>query len=389
MTLTSRLPKVGTNIFTLMSQLASEHNAINLGQGFPDFTPDPLLLRLVNDAMHAGYNQYPPMAGIPALRKQVAEKVESLYGPQYDETNEITITSGATEALMASFLALVHPGDEVIVIEPFYDLYIPAIELAGGVPKVVSLLAPDDSNAYYRVDWQQVEDAITAKTRMLVLNFPHNPTGIVLNETDLNTLETLVERYGILLLSDEAYEHITFDGVKHLSICSRPNLIKNTVVVFSFGKTYHITGWKIGYCTADAPIMAEIRKVHQFMVFTVSHPVQVAVAQYMADPLTYTQLAQFYEQRRDYLFTNLQKTRFRPLPSQGTFFLLADYSQVSDQNETDFAKWLTVNHGVTAIPLSAFYQDPSAKESNHSLIRLCFAKENQTLDQAIERLAHI
>jgi len=389
MSLTSRLPNVGTNIFTLMSQLALDHQAINLGQGFPDFTPDPVLLELVNQAMHDGHNQYPAMAGVPALRHEIAKKIQSLYGHQYDETTEITVTSGATEALMSSLLALVHPGDEVIVIQPFYDLYIPGIQLAGGTPVIVSMEPPSRTTPRYSVDWQRVEAAITQRTRMLVLNFPHNPTGIVLTEGDLNALEALVEKHGILLLCDEVYEHITFDGRKHLSIASRPALVQNAVIVSSFGKTYHITGWKVGYCTASAAIMAEIRKVHQFIVFTVSSPFQFALARYMANPLSYTQLAAFYEKRRAYLLNGLQKTRFRPLSSEGTFFLLADYSAVSDLPETDFARWLTTEHGVTAIPVSAFYTDPAAQQSNHGLIRLCFAKEDQTLDLAIQRLARV
>lgn len=389
MKLNSRLPRVGTNIFTVMSQLAIEHDAINLGQGFPDFSPDPLLLELVNRAMHGGYNQYPQMAGVHTLREQIAAKIFSLYGCSYNAATEVTVTSGATEALMASFMALVHPGDEVLVIEPSYDLYVPGIELAGGVPVVIPMMAPSSTSPYYQIDWQRIESAITDRTRMLVLNFPHNPTGIVLTENDLNTLERIVEKYGLLLLSDEVYEHITYDGLEHLSICGHPSLAKNAIVVSSFGKTYHITGWKVGYCTAPASIMAEIRKVHQFMVFTVSHPVQVALAQYMADPLSYTQLDEFYEKRRDYLATALQNTAFKALPSQGTFFLLADYSKISDQPEAEFATWLTVEHGVTAIPLSAFYQNPDSEDSNHGLIRLCFAKEDQTLDRAIERLARV
>jgi len=389
MTLTSKLPTVGTNIFTVMSQLAKNHNAINLGQGFPDFTPDPALLELVNQAMHDGHNQYPPMTGIPALRHQIGQKIMALYGHCYDEDSEITVTSGATEALMASLLALIHAGDEVIVIEPFYDLYIPGIQLAGGIPIIVPMNPPSGQTGRYHVDWQRVENAITPRTRMLVLNFPHNPTGIVLTDDDLNHLEKIVSKYGILLLSDEVYEHITYDGRKHLSLTSKPSLVKNSIIVSSFGKTYHVTGWKVGYCSAPAPIMAEIRKVHQFVVFTVSSPFQVALSKYMANPLPYTQLSDFYEQRRDRLASGLQKTSFRPLPSEGTFFLLADYNAVSDRSEAEFTEWLTIQHGVTAIPLSAFYADPLASASNHGLIRLCFAKENQTLDLAIKRLGQL
>lgn len=389
MNLTSRLPNVGTNIFTIMSQMALDHGAINLGQGFPDFSPDPVLLELVNKAMHDGHNQYPPMPGIPALREEITQKIQSLYGCRYDLETEVTVTAGATEALMASILALVHPGDEVIVIEPFYDLYIPAIQLAGATPVVVSMTPPTITSPRYSVDWQQIQKAITSKTRLLVLNFPHNPTGIVLTSDDLDALEQLLEKHPVTLLCDEVYEHITFDGQKHQSICTRPALAEKAVVVSSFGKTYHVTGWKVGYCTAPIKIMKEIRKVHQFMLFTVSSPFQVAFAAYLKNALPYTQLAAFYEKRRDYLMQGLQRTKFRPLTSEGTFFLLVDYSAISDLPEAEFAQWLTINHGVTAIPVSAFYQDPAAKTSNHQLIRLCFAKENQTLDSAIERLMSV
>jgi len=385
----SKLPGVGTNIFTLMSQLALDHQAVNLGQGFPDFTPDPALLELVNKAMHDGHNQYPPMAGITALRQRISEKIESLYGHQYDEATEVTVTTGATEALMATLMALVQSGDEVIVIEPYYDVYVPAITLAGGVPVVISMEPPNAQTNRYYVDWNKLEKAITSRTRVLVLNFPHNPTGIVLTQDDLNALERLVSKYGILLLCDEVYEHIVFEPNKHLSVSSRPSLAGSAVVVSSFGKTYHVTGWKVGYCVAPAAIMAEIRKVHQFMVFTVSTPFQVALAQYMANPLTYSQLASFYEKRRDYLLKGLENTRFRALASEGTFFQLASYNKISEQPEAEFVQWLTIQHKVTAIPLSAFYADPTASTSNHGLIRLCFAKEDQTLDLALERLSKI
>lgn len=389
MNIKSRLPKVGTNIFTVMSQLALDHNAVNLGQGFPDFTPDPVLLELVNKAMHDGHNQYPAMAGVPQLRKQISQKIESLYGHTYDQDTEVTVTAGATEALMASLLALVHPGDEVIVIEPFYDLYIPVIHLAGGVPVVVPMIAPSIDKPRYSVDWQHIEDSISPRTKMLVVNYPHNPTGAVLTAEDLDALEHLVQKYGILLLSDEVYEHIIFDGHTHLSLSTRPQLAQNAIIVSSFGKTYHITGWKMGYCTAIAAITTEIRKVHQFTVFTTSSPFQYALAAYMANPLPYMQLASFYEKRRDYLAERLKTTRFKPLACDGTFFMLADYSDVSAQNEAQFTRWLTTEHGVTTIPVSAFYHDPSHKNSNHQLVRLCFAKEDQTLDLAIDRLASI
>jgi len=386
MKFTSKLPNVGTTIFTTMSQLATDHKAINLGQGFPDFNPDSRLLELVSQAMTDGHNQYPPMAGIPSLRQEIASKMESIHGHAYDWNMEITITSGASEGLMASILAFVGNGDEVVIIEPFYDLYIPAIELAGGKPVVVPMLAPDSGNANYRVDWQRVRDAITEKTRMMILNFPHNPTGICLQRSDIEALESIVEQTGILLLSDEVYEHLVFDGHEHLSLARSPLLAAHTIAVFSFGKTYSATGWKIGYCCAPQELTAEIRKVHQFMVFTVTSPMQFGLAEYMKDPQPYRDLPPFYQQKRDRLAHGLANTRFKPLSSQGTFFLIADYSAISDQPEADFARWLTVEHGVGVIPVSAFYRDPNAKQSNHGLVRFCFAKRDDTLNTAIERL---
>lgn len=385
----SKLPNVGTTIFTVMSQLATEHNAINLGQGFPDFNPDPALLNYVIQAMQDGHNQYPPMPGVGLLREEIARKAQTLYGHTYDPNTEVTVTSGATEALMASILAFVKPGDEVVVIEPFYDLYIPTIQLAGGTPVIVSMQAPTAQNPLYKIDWQAVRNAITVKTRLLMLNFPHNPTGVILKEEDLDALERIVAESGVMLLSDEVYEHIVFDGKTHLSLACREALAARTIVISSFGKTYHTTGWKVGYCCAPKAISDEIRKIHQFMVFTVSSPMQFALAQHMKNPKPYLDLSAFYQLKRDRLAAGLEKTRFKPLPSQGTFFLLADYSDISDMPEADFARWLTTEHGVTLIPMSAFYENPNAKESNHNLVRFCFAKQDETLDAAIERLARI
>lgn len=386
MTQLSKLPDVGTTIFTVMSQLASDHKAINLGQGFPDFDPDTRLVNAVTIAMQNGHNQYPPMAGILSLREQISKKVETLYGCTYDPVNEITVTSGASEALMASILAFVHPGDEVIIIEPFYDLYIPAITLAGGVPVIVSMDAPDDNNPRYTVDWDKVKAAVTNKTRLLILNFPHNPTGINLRESDLDAIEKIVADNDIYILSDEVYEHIVFNGDKHQSLSRRPGLADKSIVVSSFGKTYHVTGWKIGYCCAPEKLMNEIRKVHQFMVFTVSTPMQIALAEYMKDPEPYLGLASFYEKKHDRLLKGLEQTRLNPVASEGTFFLLARYSDVSDMPELEFARWLTLEKGVAVIPVSAFYRDPVASVSNHGLIRFCFAKQDHTLDDAIEKL---
>lgn len=383
----SKLPNVGTTIFTVMSQLATECDAINLGQGFPDFRPDERLVDGVTHAMRMGHNQYPPMAGILPLREAISKKVNNLYGHSYDAVNEITITSGASEALMASILALVHAGDEVIIIEPFYDLYIPAITLAGGVPVIVSMDTPKGPGSRYSVDWERVRHAITSRTRVLILNFPHNPTGINLLESDLDALEALVAEHNIVIVSDEVYEHIVFNDDVHRSLCKRPALAERSVVISSFGKTYHVTGWKVGYCCAPISLMAEIRKVHQFNVFTVTSPMQYALADYMHDPKPYQDLATFYQRKHDRLYEGLAGTRLQPARSEGTFFLLANYRQVSDLPELEFAQWLTKEKGVAVIPLSAFYEDPTAPESNLGWVRFCFAKQNHTLDKAVEHLA--
>ncbi len=385
----SKLPDVGTTIFTVMSRLAIEHKAINLGQGFPDFDPDPRLCRLVSEAMAAGHNQYPYMPGVAPLRTAIADKVATLYGHRYDPETEITVTSGATEALMATVLAAVGSGDEVVVIEPCYDSYLPAIRLAGATAVPVPMRAPTLDDPHYRVDWQRVRDAITSRTRLLMLNFPHNPTGAILDDSDLDALEAIVRDTGVLLLADEVYEHIVFDGKPHTSIASRALLAEHAFLISSFGKTYHATGWKIGYCCAPRQLSAELRKVHQFMVFTVSSPMQFALAEYMLDPKPYLELPAFYQAKRDHLAQGLANTRFRALPSPGTFFMLADYSEISKEKEGDFAQRLTVEHGVTVIPVSAFYRDPQADASNHHIVRFCFAKKDATLDAAIERLTKV
>src|SRR5690606_35613083 len=377
MELRTRMPGVGTTIFTVMSQLATDHKAFNLGQGFPDFDPDPSLLDEVNTAMREGHNQYPPMPGIPALREGIRGKVKALYGHEYDSNSEITVMAGASEALMMSILALVHPGDEVIVIEPVYDLYIPVINLAGGTPVVVPMTAPDESHNTYRVDWQRVRDAITSKTAALIVNFPHNPTGINLQESDLDALERIVEETGIFVISDEVYEHVVFDGEKHQSLCRRKALAERSVVISSFGKTYHVTGWKVGYCCAPAAITAEIRKVHQFNVFTVVAPMQHAIARYMANPSHHLSLCRFYQANHGRLMSGLKSTRCNQKNRSGPFWLLANYSDISDMNEADFAKSLKVQHGVGLIPMSACYQDPNSTAANNGLVRFCFAKKDQ------------
>ncbi|UOD50535.1 methionine aminotransferase [Orrella daihaiensis] len=389
MLLTSKLPDIGTTIFTVMSKMALDHNAINLGQGFPDFNADPRLLELVNEAMLAGHNQYPYMPGVDSLREVIRDKVSSLYKRNYNKDTEITVTSGATEAIMASVLSIVNTGDEVIVIEPNYDSYVPAIRLAGGVPVRVSMDPPSNLDDTFHVNWDRVSAAVTKKTKLIMVNFPHNPTGAVLTDSDLNELEKIIAGTDILLLSDEVYEHIIFTAQGHLSLASRPKLAERSFVISSFGKTTHTTGWKIGYCCAPEALTKELRKIHQFLVFTVPSPLQHALANYTSDSSTYLNLPEFYKTKRDRLATGLSRTRFKPYACPGTFFMLADYSAISDMPEAEFAMWLTKEHGVTVIPVSAFYASPDAIEANHGLVRFCFAKTDDTLDRAIERLMQI
>jgi len=381
MTPASKLPGVGTTIFTVMSQLAAEHGAINLGQGFPDFDGDPQLHALVTRAMQEGCNQYAPMAGVAALRQAVAAKIERLQGHRYDPELEITITAGATQALFTAVLALVHPGDEVIVLDPAYDSYGPSVQLAGGHLVRVAL----DHQAGYRVDWDRVRAAISPRTRLLIVNTPHNPTGSVLGEADLRALESLVAAHGIFLLADEVYEHIVFDGIPHRSLASSPLLAERTLLVSSFGKTFHTTGWKMGYCCAPKALSAEFRKVHQFNVFAVNHPVQVALARFLEEPAHYQDLPAFYQQRRDHFVQGLASTRFRALPCPGTYFVVADYRAISDEPEVAFARRLAIEHGVAAIPVSAFYGQPY----DAGVIRFCFGKRTATLDAALARLAAV
>lgn len=387
MQLISKLPDIGTTIFTVMSKMAAEYQSINLGQGFPDFDPDPKLLQLVSQAMANGHNQYPYMPGVDALREVIAHKVKSLYGHTYDKDTEITITSGATEAIMASVMAVVHPGDEVIVIEPNYDSYVPAIRLAGGKPITIPMDPPANELATFKVNWQRIAQAVTPKTRLIMINFPHNPTGAVATPEDLDQLESIVKDTNIMILSDEVYEHIIFTEEGHLSLSTRPKLAERSFVISSFGKTTHTTGWKIGYCCAPPEMTRELRKVHQFVVFTVPSPFQHALAEYSRDTSTYLSLPEFYKQKRDRLHAGLLQTRFKPYECPGTFFLLADYSAISNVPEADFSIWLTQQHGVTVIPVSAFYADPTSTQSNHQLVRFCFAKNEQTLDAALQRLS--
>jgi methionine aminotransferase len=377
----SKLPRVGTTIFTVMSRLAQECGAINLSQGFPDFDPPPRLIELVTEHMRRGVNQYAPMTGWPALLEAIAGKVADLYGCRVDPQASVTVTSGATEALFCAIHAVVRPGDEVILLEPAYDSYEPAVELAGGRAVRVPLHRPG-----FGVDWDRVRDAINPRTRLLIVNSPHNPTGAVFASADLDALERVLSDTGVLLLSDEVYEHIVFDGHTHQSLLTRPALAARSLVVSSFGKTYHCTGWKVGYCVAPPGLSAEFRKVHQFVQFAVASPMQAALAQFLVEcPGHAQELAAFYQRKRDRFLELLAATPLRPIPTAGTYFQLADYSAVSQQPDVEFARALTREIGVAAIPVSVF----SAGGLPERLVRFCFAKNDATLDAAGERLSRL
>ena len=375
--LQTRLPKVGTNIFTVMSALATEHQAVNLGQGFPDFDCDPALVEDVAGAMRGGLNQYPPMPGALPLREAVARKIETLYGRRYDPGTEITITAGATQAILTAVLCCVHPGDEVIVLEPCYDSYIPNIEMAGGTVVRVPL-----TPRTFRPDFGLISAAISPRTRAIIVNSPHNPSATVWTREEMLQLEALLAPTNILLIADEVYEHMVFDDQAHVSAAALPGLAERAFVVSSFGKTYHVTGWKVGYVAAPRALTAEFRKVHQFNVFTVNTPVQHALATYMQDPAPYLGLPAFYQRKRDLFLNGLRQTRLRPLHTAGTYFQCVDYSAVSDLPEADFCQWLTKEVGVAAIPLSAFYEGGFEQ----GIARLCFAKKDETLQLALNRL---
>ena len=380
--LQSRLPKVGTTIFTVMSALASQTGAVNLGQGFPDFGCDRRLTGAVTDAMNADLNQYPPMAGVPILRQAVADKVQALYGKSYNPDSEITITAGATQAIITIVLAVVHPGDEVIVLEPCYDSYVPNIDLAGGTVVRVPL-----TPGSFRPDFDRIAQAITPKTRAILVNTPHNPSATVWSREEMLKLQELLAPTNVLLISDEVYEHMVFDAPEriHHSAASFPGLAARAFIVSSFGKTYHVTGWKVGYVAAPAALTTEFRKVHQFNVFTVNTPMQHALAHYMADPQPYLQLPAFYQRKRDLFRQGLSATRLKLLPSEGSYFQCVDISAVSDLSEADFCQWLTREIGVAAIPLSAFY----GEGFDQQVVRFCFAKKDETLKAALERLAKL
>jgi methionine aminotransferase len=377
--ISSRLPRVGTTIFTVMSALASELGAINLGQGFPDFDCDPRLVDAVSQAMRAGQNQYPPMAGLPVLRQAIADKVAALYGRRYDAQTEITVTAGATQAIFNALLAVVGPGDEVIVLEPCYDSYIPNILLAGGVPVRVAMTES------FRVDWAKVAAALTPRTRAILVNSPHNPTGLTLSDEDMRQLESIAIEHKLFVISDEVYEHMVFDDQPHQSACRYPALAARSFVISSFGKTYHVTGWKVAYCAAPAAMTLELRKVHQFNVFSVNTPVQQGLADYMKDPRPYLELPAFYQRKRDLFRQGLASTRFRLYPCEGTYFQMVDYSAISSLPEAEFAQWLTREVGVAAIPMSAFYDEPV----DNGVVRFCFAKRDETLQAALSQLARL
>ncbi len=379
----SRLPQIGTTIFSVMSALATRHGAVNLGQGFPDFDCDPALIDAVTRAMRAGHNQYPPMTGWAPLRQAIATKIENLYGYRYDADSEITVTAGATQAILTATLALVHPGDEVIVIEPAYDSYAPAIQLAGGKAVFVRMERTNNTDTGFIIPWDSVRAAVTPRTRMLVINSPNNPTGMAMVENDLKELEDLIVGNNLYLLSDEVYEHMLFDRRRHESASRYPVLAERSIVISSFGKTFHVTGWKVGHVAAPAALTAEFRKVHQFNVFTVNTPMQAALADYLTDPSPYLTLADFYQRKRDFFRKGMADTRFDLLPCDGTYFQLAGFNAVrEDLSDTAFCEWLTREKGVAAIPLSAFYDGPC----DAKLIRFCFAKKETTLTNALDRL---
>jgi methionine aminotransferase len=366
----SKLPNVGTTIFTVMSRLAQEHNAINLSQGFPDFDCAPKLRELVTKYFNAGLNQYPPMAGVMALRERVAEKTAALYGTAYDPEHEVTIVPGATYGIFTAVTAFVRPGDEVMLFEPAYDSYAPAVEVNGGKPVYVRLRYPD-----FSIDWQAVQRAITPQTRMIVINTPNNPTASVFSAEDMRGLESIVRDTGIVVVSDEVYEHLIYDGCQHQSVSRFPGLAERSFVVSSFGKTYSVTGWKMGYVVAPKELMTEFRKVHQFNVFVTNGPLQHVLAEYMQDKDAYLSLAAFYQRKRDFFLDALRGCRFRPLPSRGTFFQNLAYDAITDEKDTELAVRLTREKGVASIPLSVFYHDGHCDR----VLRFCFAKSEETL----------
>jgi len=379
-TLKSKLPKVGTTIFSVMSKLAKDHNAFNLSQGFPDFKISPELSELVFENMKKGKNQYAPMPGIPELRNGLSKKIEKLYSIKYNSDTEITITAGATQAIFTAITAVIEEEDEVIIFTPAYDCYAPAIELNGGKPVFIQLTAPN-----FIIDWDQVQKMITRKTRMIIINTPHNPSGTILTTQDMLSLEKIVRASNIIVLSDEVYEHIIYDGKEHQSVARYPTLAEHSFAVYSFGKTFHNTGWKMGYCIAPENLMAEFRKVHQFNVFSANTPTQYALAEYLKNENNYLSLPNFYQKKRDIFCDLLKESRFKIIPAGGTYFQLLDYSEITDIKDTEFAIQLTEHNKIASIPVSVFYN--SAPDSK--VLRFCFAKDNETLEKASEILCKI
>lgn len=378
--ITSKLPDVGTTIFTVMSGLAAQVNAVNLGQGYPDYSMSPELVALVNEAMKKDFNQYVPMQGYMPLREALAEKVEFLYGHPINPDSQITITPGGTYAIYTAVTTVLQPGDEVIIFQPGYDSYIPNVEINGGIPVLVDLKFPD-----YRIDWNEVRQKITPKTRMIMLNTPHNPTGSVLTEEDIQQLRSIVKDTNIFILSDEVYEHLMFDGLPHQSMLRYPDLAERSFVCFSFGKTYHCTGWKLGYCITSPELTKEFRKVHQFNCFSCHSPSQVALAEFLKNKDAYLSLGSMMQAKRDYFVNLMKDTRFELLSSKGSYFICAKYDRISDEKDTDFAIRITKEYGVAMIPVSVFYK----KATDNNVVRFCFCKKNETLTAAVEKLARI
>ena len=376
----SKLPGVSTTIFSVMSKLAAEHNAINLSQGFPDYTCDPVLTDLVNKAMKDGFNQYAPMPGNNLLKETIAEKVETLYNIKYNPDTEITVTAGGTQAIFTALAAIINPGDEVIIFEPAYDSYAPTIKLLGGLVKTYELDPPN-----YTIDWEMVKKLFTSSTRMIILNSPHNPTGSILSADDMKSLIKLINGTDILILSDEVYEHLIYDGQKHQSVMLFPELRERSFVIASFGKLLHATGWKLGYCLAPEVLTKEFRKVHQFNVFSVNSPMQQAIANYLQKPQHYLGIGKFFQEKRDYFRKLLASSRLQLLPCNGSYFQCVSYSNISDEKDVDFSMRLIKEFGVATIPVSAFYQ----KSTDHKIIRFCFAKKNATLASAAEKLKNV
>lgn len=373
----SKLPGIGTNIFSVMSAMAEEHQAINLSQGLPDFPCDPKLIELVTDFMAKGHNQYAPMPGLPALRELIAEKVNRLYQSDYRAETEVTVTAGATQAIFTALASCINPGDEVIIFEPAYDCYGPTVKMFGGLVKTYVMSAPD-----YKVDWDMVKKLFSANTKMIILNTPHNPTGSILTEEDIKALIKLTANTDVLILSDEVYEHIVFDGQEHLSVARYPELRERSFIVASFGKLLHTTGWKTGYCIAPEFLMKEFRKVHQFNVFCVNTPVQMAISKYLTDNHVYDELSQFFQEKRDSFRSMMAATRFELLPCHGSYFQCVSYAGISDENDMEMATRLIKEHGVASIPVSAFH----SRNVDGDVLRFCFAKKQETLEKAVERL---